>query len=167
MSENGMKSGMLNIIMMEIHRKDCNVDGVSYAIKDKFLLDRNNCLYLIAIVRDRFGTDTRYSYSVVNLNNGYVLVLNKDSEEYKEIVKDLPDCCKFKYTSSEPFRRWKYESIFEDLVDSVMKDNYLSKENKNIYIDYLYQMGKIKDKELYDSFLRLFDNKDLYDYLMG
>ena len=149
------ENGMLNIILMEIHRKDCIIDGVSYAIKDKFLLERNEKLYFIAVVRDRFGTDTRYSYSVVHLSNGYVLVLNKDSEEYKDIVKDLPDCSKFKYTSSEPFKKWKYEGIFEDLIDRVVKDNYLSKENKNIYIDYLYQMGKIKDKGLYDFFTKL------------
>lgn len=155
MSENGMMRGMLNIILMEIRRKDCSIDGVSYAIKDKFLIEQEDKLYFIAVVRDRFGTDTRYSYSVVHLDNGYVLVLNKDSEEYKEIVKDLPDCSKFKYTSSEPFKKWKYEGIFEDLIDNVVKDNYLSKENRNIYIDYLYQMGKIKDKGLYDFFIKL------------
>lgn len=149
-----MMSGMLNIILMEIRRKDCSIEGVSYTIKDKFLLEKDDKLYFIAVVRDTFGTDRRYSYSVVHLNNGYVLVLNKDSVEYKDIVKDLPDCSKFKYTSSEPFKKWKYEGIFEDLIDSVVKDNYLSKENRNIYIDYLYKMGKIKDISLYDYFIK-------------
>lgn len=155
MADNDMMRGMLNIILMEIRRKDCKIDGVSYDFKDKFILLKGDKLYFVLVVKDTFGTDTRYSYSVVNLDKGYIFVLDKESEEYKEIVKDLPDCSKFKYTSSEPFKKWKYEGIFEDLIDSVVKDNYLSKENRNIYIDYLYKMGKIKDKELYNFFMKM------------
>ena len=150
MSESGMNKSILEVMLKKVQSKDCNLEGVSYSIKDKFLLNKFGKIYLIVVVRDTFGTDKRYSYSVVKFSDAFVEVLDKNSEDYKEVVKDLPDCSKYKYTSSEPLKRWKYEKMFEEIVDRAFLEMGLSSENKEDYLSYLEKMGKLKDISLYN-----------------
>ena len=59
MSESGMNKSILEVMLKKVQSKDCNLEGVSYSIKDKFLLNKFVKIYLIVVVRVTFGTDKR------------------------------------------------------------------------------------------------------------
>ena len=147
-------NGMMNVILRKVQEMDCNIGGVSYAVKDKFLLSKGEKLYFLCIVRDAFGTEKHYSYSIVEIGEN-IRVLNKNSEEYVNLVKDLPDYSKYKHTSTEPLKKCKYENILEGVVERIRIEKCFSAENRVNYLRYLENMSKIADTSLYTYFMDL------------
>ena len=140
---------MLNKIQKEILKTDCTINGVSYTIKDMFIIP--NKKYLIAIVREN-GMGNRNSenfYSIISLEN--IKGIKRNTTEYQEIIKDFPDCKKLKTTSTEPIKIWKYEKQFSEIFDEYLNGNY----SKEKYKEYLNNMKNIKNdlKNIYDYFL--------------
>lgn len=142
---------MIEKIQKEIIKTDCNIDGVSYGIKDMFLLPDKKLL--IAIVKEQGVMGDRYPenfYSIVSLEN--IKCIKRDTDEYKELIKNFPDCKKLKTTSTEPFKKWKYEKTFSEIINEFINGNY----QKEKYKEYLNNMKNIKNdfKNIYDYFLK-------------
>ena len=143
---------MYNKIVSEIGRVDCNLNGVSYDMKEKFLLPKGDNLYFIAAIADSYANkDVNYSYSVLDMKT--MGVLSKDSKEYKEVVKDLPPCQFCKSFSGEPFKSWEFNKTFRKLVDDICKEGCLSDKKKEEYRNFVTHKRNLIGGVLYNHLL--------------
>lgn len=141
---------MIDKIQKEIIKTDCNIDGVSYGIKDMFILPDKKLL--IAIVKEQGIMGDRNPenfYSIISLEN--IKGIQKNTPEYLEIIKNFPDCKKLKTTTTEPIGKWKLEKAFSEIINEYINGNYQEKK----YKEYLNNMKNIKNdlKNVYDYFL--------------
>lgn len=139
--------------------KEFSVKGYSISLKDTFLLTQSADAYIVFIAeKSNFdGTNQSFSYVIYAVSEGTVVA--SSSELYKEITSNLPVLTDLSNVGAKLDFTLKraLSKRLEILIESYVKHNRLSENEKGAYISYLSEMEKIKSpsfKPIYDFFIK-------------
>lgn len=124
--------------------KEFSIKGYSISLKDTFLLTQAADAYIVFIAeKSNFnGTNQRFIYVIYAVSEGTVVALS--SELYKEITSDLPvltDLSNIGAKLDFTLKRALSKRL-GILIESYVKHNGLSENEKVAYISYLNEMKK-------------------------
>lgn len=151
-------SAISEIVQRVYDSKEFNVKGYSISLKDTFLLTQSANAYIVFIAeKSNFdGTNQSYRYVIYTVSEENVVA--SSSELYKEITSRLPVLTDLSNVGGKldfALKRALSKQL-EILIESYVKHNGLSENEKVAYISYLNEMENIKSptfKPIYDFFI--------------